>query len=201
MSFQDPCLRFTLEELRELARGKIPGFSKMKKRALCQALEKSGLLPEKISPLSESSFVGKEPPEWDFDRLKPIPPQLLPYDYIYSAGSSAGEIQRYFVLPDNFSVMGLQLPSLDGTRPKREFEIGAGDAFLEGMSFVLDNDEKVTLDRAYIPGAKGELIAPPIGSEMWRNLVEELQIVNMEGGPNSNAQLRRAYRIITTLQI
>lgn len=196
-----------------MARGKIPGFSKMKKKELCGALDKAKLLPREggqAQVKGANGFKGVVPPEWDFDKLNPIPTFLLAYDYLYGAGSSINEIVRYFILPDDYPLVGIQLPSKDGKIPRLEFEFTVADYFDATVdpyatpTFNLDG-EVVTAHRVQIKGlprgAKGtgvNQIAPRIGSQGWNDLLAGLQIVGMEGDLNKDAELRREYQIITT---
>ena len=86
MATNDPCLIYNVKQLQDMARGKIPGFSRLRKQELCQALIRARLLPIKEEhkaevthplPIKEepeaevvapTTFRGLEPPEWDFDR-------------------------------------------------------------------------------------------------------------------------------------
>ena len=207
----DPCLRYTLVQLRDMARGKIPGFSTMRKKELCRVLERSRLLPATL-PAKNLLFQGIQPPIWDFDKRNPIPNFLLPYDYIYGAGSSTNEVVRYFILPENYHLTGVQLPGKG--KLHQEFEIIVAD-YLD----KLDLEEKtnkpeytyyikgqpVDLHLVYIKGlARGNIrysnqIAPRLGSMAWNDLLASLQVVGMEGARNSGAQLRREYQISGTL--
>lgn len=212
----DPCLNHNLADLRDMARGKIPGFSKMKKKELCAALDKAKLLPREgaqVQVRTTQGFKGVAPPEWDFDKKNPIPAFLLPYDYLYGAGSSVNEVVRHFILPDDYPLVGVQLPSMDGKIPRVEFELTVGDYLGATGSpdvtprFLID-DQEVEANIVHIKGltrgARGALgisvnqIAPRIGSQAWIDLLLSLQIVGMEGDPNKDAQLRREYQIITT---
>ena len=216
----DPCLNHSLADLRDMARGKIPGFSKMKKKELCVALDKAKLLPrEGIQGQVKvtQGFRGVAPPEWDFDKMNQIPAFLLPYDYLYGAGSSVNEVTRYFILPDNYPLIGIQLPNKGGTIPRQEFEISVKD-YLNQLDALeanpntpktyLINNQEVNLDIIHIKGltkgARGGLgiavnqISPRVGSPAWFNLLFSLQIVGMEGVNTKDAELRREYQIITT---
>lgn len=207
----DPCLRYTLIDLRNMARGKIPGFSKMKKKELCAVLDKAKILPHgEIHP--PQGFQGISPPGWDFDKKNPLPAFLLPYDYLYGAGSSNDEITRYFILPDNYPLVGIQLSNKAGTIPRREFIITVDDylkhldqeqANPDSPLLYRINGEEVNLDIVHIKGILRansiiNQIAPRIGSVSWFNLLLTLQITGMEGAPNRDSELRRGYQIITT---
>ena len=207
----DPCLIYSLSKLRDMARGKVPGFSKMKKRRLCDVLIKKQLLPPKgVQFKAIQGFRGIAPPEWDFDRKNPIPTFLLPYDYIYTAGSMTNEVVRYFILHDNYSLIGTQLPNREGTIFRHQVEILAKD-YLDQLEENPDaskiyflNNEEVELDSVYIKGlTKNTLninrIAPRVGSVAWFDLLSTLQIVGIEAEPNRNPELRREYQIITRL--
>ena len=202
----DPCLTYTLMQLRDMARGRIPGFSKMKKGDLCRHLVKSRILP--LAPIQrmKETFVGVDPPKWDHDKKNLIPSFLLPYDYIYGAGSSNEEIVRYFILPENFPLIGTQLPSKKKMESRKEHEITVGD-YLDQISDETDqpfmiNGKKITFDLVNIKGltrkdANINRIAPRIGSEGWFTILQSLQIVGMEGTENTDAQLRREYQMIS----
>ena len=213
----DPCLNYNLVQLRDMARGKIPGFSKMKKQELCQALNKAQLIPRGLtktqSPLPPTLFQGISPPAWDFDKQNPIPNFLLPYDYIYAAGSSVKEVIRHFILPDNFPLVGIQLPGAKGKIPRRDFDLTVleyqdhldqEEESGEILQPYFIGGEEVTINIVYIkglqrgkPGFTANQVAPRIGSRSWFNLLDTLQIVDMEGENTFDAQLRREYQTIT----
>lgn len=213
----DPCFKNNLDQLRDIARGKVPGFSKMKKNKLCTVLGKMNLLPL-VNGQGQAKptqvFQGISPPEWDFDKMNPIPNFLLPYDYLYGAGASVNEVVRHFILPDNFPLVGIQLPAKGGKIPPREFEITVDDYLNQldvaevhpnlGQKYLSENEE-VDLHIIHIKGLRrgrggygDNRIAPRVGSPAWFNLLLSLHIVGIEGAETKDAELRREYQIITT---
>ncbi len=45
------------------------------------------------------------PAVWDFDKHVTRLPSLIPYRYVYVAGSSPSEVERYYDLPDDFTLL------------------------------------------------------------------------------------------------
>lgn len=196
---------YTLLELRNLARGKFKGFTKMNKKDLYDELVTREIISEKEEEEEELfSPGGIDPPDWDFDHLKPIPDFLLPYNYLYTAGSSVRELKRFFIVPDNFTLTA-KTPLQNGTR--EEFIITVGD-----WHNLLGNDYYYqSLLPAQINGKEVLLMfitftqlnnrtnypAPKIGSAAWYGILGNHLITNTKGGFHDHVQLRYQYKIIS----
>lgn len=202
-----PCQNITLQQLRSIAsanKDKIKGYSRLRKDELCQSLAGLNLLPgQQIEPLpeEEEQAIGIIPPNWDLDHLSPIPDLLLPYWYIYAAGSGKSEIVRLFILPENFSLTAVTLPSIRDKQPRLEFQITVADWLYSPETYINKAGEELRIDQALVPGLQRaervNQIAPRIGSEQWYDIVDTMQIFNQETGKGGgNPQLRYQYQII-----
>lgn len=217
---EDNCRDKTLAQLREIAKNNgMTGYYKLKKDDLCKELKKQGFIKNqnnkkrppspttdtKPNPKTKKAKFGIKPPSWDFDAKNEIPESIIPYSYVYGAGSSENDIRRFFILPENFELEAIQYPSAAQNKKTKVFKITYKDFYIDKKKKYTDTDgETLVADIVRIPNINNthrvNVIAPQINSEAWDGLSQTLNIVDVENPRNFILpQLRREYRIIQTL--
>lgn len=219
------CTNLTLKQLRNIAsinKDKVRNYSKLNKEELCQLL----ITTQLIQPLSPRNMpvspkrvmfqnqpeikeiparqprIGITPPPWDEDSDLPIPTSLLPYWYIYSTGHPISNLQRLFILPEDYPLLGIQFSGPANKPPRIEFPLTVGQYHHRHHHPIIYQGNEVRADVVIIQGITNmergiNRVAPPLGSEEWNQEIGQLVIIAPDDNIASlHPQLRRQYQTI-----